>query len=423
MLGAIRMSFLLAGIIGALLGGVLVAALRRSRNPGSPMVADATEAASTDEHTARLADAGRNLAAVAHELNNPLAAILAFAQDLLHAEPTAEQREALLVIQQQARRSRMIVRGLLDAVHAAPLPAEPIEPRELLGRVAIVFDRECRERGIGFDWSADDALPSMEGDATGLEQVLTNLLQNAVQATPAGGRISLSIRVRGRLLEFVVQDSGPGIPADLLSRIFDQFFTTKPAGEGTGLGLSVSQGIVRRHRGTLVAENVPAWEGGGARFIVSLPFQDRRRDDREPAEEPDVAPARPADSPRRVLVVEDEDAIRVSVRRWLERRGWAVVEAGDGASALAELQGSKFDVVLCDLRLPGLSGMELYDRLSTSDPALAAKVVLISGDAGTPEVKAFLARTHAPMLEKPFELRALARALDRVAAGAPRRAT
>jgi CheY-like chemotaxis protein len=122
-------------------------------------------------------------------------------------------------------------------------------------------------------------------------------------------------------------------------------------------------------------------------------------------------------------VVEDEDAIRVSVRRWLERRGWAVVEAGDGASALAELQGSKFDVVLCDLRLPGLSGMELYDRLSTSDPALAAKVVLISGDAGTPEVKAFLARTHAPMLEKPFELRALARALDRVAAGAPRRAT
>jgi len=423
MLGAFPMSLLLAGIVGALLGGALVAALRRAGHPGTPAVADAAESGSTDEHTARLAAAGRNLAAVAHELNNPLAAILAFAQDLLHAEPTAEQREALLVIQQQARRSRMIVRGLLDVVHAAPRPAEPIEPRELLGRVAIVFDRECRERSIDFDWSADDALPSMEGDATGLEQVLTNLLQNAVQATPAGGRITLSFRVRGRLLEFVVQDSGPGIPTDLLSRIFDPFFTTKPAGEGTGLGLSVSQGIVRRHRGTLVAENVPAWEGGGARFIVSLPFHDRRRLDREPPEESDAAPVQPANPPRRVLVVEDEDAIRVSVRRWLERRGWAVTESRDGTSALAELQGSGFDAVLCDLRLPGLSGMELYDRLSASDPATAARMVLISGDAGAPEVAAFLARTHAPMLEKPFELRALARALDRVAPRATRRLT
>jgi CheY-like chemotaxis protein len=417
------MSIFLAGMIGALLGGLLVAMLRRPRDSGTANAADAGEAASPNEHTTRLAHAGRNLAAVAHELNNPLAAILAFAQDLLHDEPTAEQREALLVIQQQARRSRMIVRGLLDAVHAAPLPAEPVDPRELVGRVAIVFDRQCREQGIGFDWSADDALPSVEGDATGLEQVLTNLLQNAVQATPAGGRITLSIRVRGRLLELVVQDSGPGIPADLLGRIFDPFFTTKPAGEGTGLGLSVSQGIIRRHRGTLVAENVPAWEGGGARLIVSLPFQDRRRDDREPAEEPDSPPAQPADSPRRVLVVEDEVAIRVSVRRFLERRGWAVVEAGDGTSALGELQGSGFDAVLCDLRLPGLSGMELYDRLSASDPALAARMVLISGDAATPEIRAFLARTHALMLEKPFELRALARALDRVAGGAGRRST
>ena len=172
-----------------------------------------------------------------------------------------------------------------------------------------------------------------------------------------------------------------------------------------------------------MAENVPAWEGGGARFIVSLPFHDRRRLDREPPEEPDAAPAQPANPPRRVLVVEDEDAIRVSVRRWLERRGWAVTESRDGTSALAELQGPGFDAVLCDLRLPGLSGMELYDRLSASDPTTAARMVLISGDAGAPEVAAFLARTHAPMLEKPFELRALARALDRVAPRATRRTT
>ena len=358
-------------------------------------------------------DAGRRLAEVAHELNNPLTAILAFAQDLLQADPSPEQREALLVIQQQARRSRRLVRGLLEEVRATPPDLPRVSPSELVVRVIPVFERDAARNGIRFNAGADPGLPTLEGDAGGLEQVLTNLLQNAFQATPRGGAVTLITRVRGRLLEFVVEDSGPGIPADHLPRIFDPYFTSKAPGEGTGLGLSVSQNIVRRHRGTLVAENIPPWEGGGARFIVSLPFVDRRRSDREMTEEMPL----PSNG-RRVLLIEDDEAVRVSMQRFLARNGWQVHEAMDGLAGLELALREAWDVIICDVNLPGLSGLELYDRLQANDPDRLRNVLLVSGDSRTAGVAAFQKRTGATILEKPFELSEFRRAVEQ-AAGAP----
>jgi CheY-like chemotaxis protein len=198
----------------------------------------------------------------------------------------------------------------------------------------------------------------------------------------------------------------------LLERIFDPFFTTRPAGGGTGLGLSVSQAIVRRHRGTLVAENLPPAEGGGARFVVSFPFVERRRKKRRQDQEREPVRALPGG---RVMVVEDEESIRVAVRRFLERRGWAVVEAGDGDVALRQLASARFDAVLCDLHIPGPSGMDVYDQGLALNPDLAGRFILLSGDASATPVQEFLARTGAQLLEKPFELRALVRAIEQAA--------
>lgn len=414
------MSAFLAAFLGVLLGAAATVLVLRQRRPAAPPA--------PDEHTVRLADTGRRLAEVAHELNNPLAAIQAFAQDLLQGDPSPDQHQALLVIQQQARRSRLLVRGLLEAVRVTPGQSDGIDPRSVLARIRPVFERTCVERGLAFGWMVPDNLPRIKGEEQDLEQLLTNLLQNACQATPPGGQVGLSARARGRLLDLVVQDSGPGIPPQLIGRVFEPFFTTKPAGEGTGLGLSVAQDIARSHRGTLVAENVPAWEGTGARFIVSLPFEDRRRDDRDPSDDttetgavPEAVPIAPeprrspAGDGRRVLLVEDEEAIRLALRRFLERDGWKVEETADGSVAARLLDGGHYDAVLCDVGVPGISGIALYERLRNRNPALAKRMVLVTGDRGTAAVVSLRAEHGIDVMQKPFELTALATALDRAA--------
>ena len=407
---------MLGFILGAVTGTILTAIwlLRRSAASSPPPAETSPPPTAGDQHD-RLADAGRRLAEVVHELNNPLTAVLAFAQDLLRADPSPEQREALLVIQQQARRTRKLVRGLLDEVRAAPHAAEQIDAEAVIKRVLPVFEREAERHGLTFAHTIDRNLPSIEGDSAGLEQVLTNLLQNAFQATPRGGTVSLTTRVRGRLLEFVVQDNGPGIPPEHLDRIFEPFFTTKGAGEGTGLGLSVSQTIIRRHRGTLVGENLPDWEGGGARFIVALPFMERRRIDRDLLEDDFETETAPGGEGRRALLIEDDHAVRLSMRRYLERFGWHVEEASDGTGGVSRALSESWDLVICDLRVPGRSGIEIYDSVAAVNPALAKRFVLISGDAASREVRAFRERTGMVILEKPFELRILGAAIQRTA--------
>lgn len=419
------MSPLSAALLGLVAGSVLgaVAAVWYRRRPRTG--AGAPPAGRTRVPDDRLIAAGRQLSEVAHELANPLTAILAFAEDLLHAEPAVEQREALMVIRHQARRSRLLLRGLLDTVRGEDHPVARIrfDPTVLIERMAAVVARDCEERGLDFFCVRTPDLPSLVGDEAALEQVLANLLRNACQATPRGGQVSLAAQVRGRLLEFVIRDSGPGIAPEVMNHIFEPFYTTKPAGEGTGLGLSISQGIVRKHRGILTAENIPEAEGGGARFVVALPFEDRRWRDRHAAGDETVAGPAPGTNGRHLLLVDDEASIRAALRRFLERGGWVVHEVVDGRAALAALlpeeRGLRFDAIVCDLNLPGVSGMVVYGKICAEAPGLRDRVVLMTGDRGLPEVRVFLERTGVDALEKPFEMEILQQRLEAVA---PRRA-
>jgi CheY-like chemotaxis protein len=224
-------------------------------------------------------------------------------------------------------------------------------------------------------------------------------------------------------LALVVEDDGPGLSDDVLPRLFEPFFTTKGIGKGTGLGLSVSHAIVEQHGGTLRAENRTGKGERGARFTAAFPFVDRRAVARSEGAIADPVPVPPARE-RRVLVIDDEAPIRSAIRRYLERRGWKVDEAGDGREALDLLgldrdppssRTSEYQVIITDLKMPGVTGIEIHDRLAEVDPTGLAKLVLITGDTASIEVAEFVARLRQPLIQKPFDMRALADLLDRTA--------
>jgi two-component system NtrC family sensor kinase len=374
---------------------------------------------------ARLETIGRMVSGVAHELNNPLTAILAFGQDLLSQARTPADVEALNTIVQQSQRCRMIVQDLLTFARSKRDDRQPIDPGDLIRRVQPALLRQAESQGVRLEVAIADDLPGLEVNPSALEQVLTNLAVNAFQAVGADGEVTISARLEKDRLALVVEDNGPGVPDDVLPRLFEPFFTTKTTGKGTGLGLSVSHAIIEQHGGTLRVENRSGPAVRGARFTVLLPFIDRRSVPREAAGEPLRAAGlrTPQGAERRVLVIDDEAPIRIAIRRYLERRGWQVEEASDGLEAL-ELLGltgaatsrtDRYDAIITDLKMPGITGIELHDRLAASDPAGLEKLVLITGDTASSEVADFVARLRQPLVQKPFDMRALADLLDRSA--------
>jgi PAS domain S-box-containing protein len=365
------------------------------------------------EEARRTEALGRLISGVAHEINNPLAAILAFAEQLRSEASTPFDIAALEAIQAQAMRSRAIVRDLIAfarpgtqrpvaIVRAGPLLDNTLRtllPHLMSLGVELITD--VREDGV---WIA--------ADGPAIEQLVTNLVLNAAQSAGAGGRVGVRSEMTAQAYLLYVEDSGDGLTPDALPHLFEPFFTTKPVGQGTGLGLFVAQGIVRRHDGKIRAENRPASEGGGARFIIEIPRA------AAPVDEPSraaPAPALGANVRGRVLLVDDEEAIRTSLKRYFTRRGWDVVEAGDGRQALELLRTEPvdaFSLVLCDLRMPGMGGAELHAHLEREQPAMLKRLVFTSGDTVSVEAAAFVASTKCRLLEKPFELKTLGALAD-----------
>ena len=360
---------------------------------------------------------GQLVSGVAHELNNPLAAILHFAEDLLEDERTAADHEALSVIRDQARRSRTIVRDLLSFVRFRDAARERVQLAEALARSVKALQPAVEAIGGRLTAELPDASIFGNTDPAGLQQIVTNLVVNAAQASGEDGQVRLRATVVGRELTIVVEDSGPGIPPSDMGRIFEPFFTTKPVGEGTGLGLSVTLGVVEQLGGRISVENRGLEEGGGARFTVSLPI------DGAEAGAPGKITPRPATIPAvdngsspRVLIIDDEASIRSALRRFFTRRGWRVDEAKDGAKGLAMLLAARsdFTIVISDLRMPDFSGVELHDHLAAVAPDLLDRIIFSTGDVASRDAAEFVQRTKCTVLQKPFELRALEALISRI---------
>jgi PAS domain S-box-containing protein len=355
----------------------------------------------------KLAALGQLVSGVAHELNNPLSAILLFSEDLMTTERPAEEQEALAIIAQQARRSRSIVRDLLCFVRSRDVTREPVEPREFVGQLRRALQPQLNTLGVTLLVDVADDGAMLHVDRSGIEQVITNLVINAAQAVGTGGNVRLACRCDGLDYLIEVVDDGPGISNAVLARIFEPFFTTKPMGQGTGLGLSVSLGVVQQHGGSIVAENRGPDEPTGARFIVRLPMP-------APAiavEQETLAPVAAKDNrARHVLIVDDEDTIRCALTRFYTRRGWRVTEVPDGSCALERLvdPSETFDLVISDVKMPEMSGIELHAALKDARPELLDRLVFCTGEVESAAVASFIAQTGCNVLLKPFDLKSLA---------------
>jgi CheY-like chemotaxis protein len=210
-------------------------------------------------------------------------------------------------------------------------------------------------------------------------------------------------------VRLAVSDTGPGIPADIRARVFEAFFTTKPVGEGTGLGLSLCRSIVEEHGGTI---EVQSEEGVGTTFVISLPVT-----------RPSAAPAAgaaemtlPAVGPHAILIVDDEVGLADVMAEALQRDGHTADIAVNGALALEMLDRKRYDAVLSDTKMPVLDGESFYTELQRRHPHLSRRIVFVTGDVLSPEKREFLARTGAPFLAKPFDLDEVRRLVHRVLA-------
>ncbi len=367
----------------------------------------------------KLAAIGELVAGVAHELNNPLTSIIGFAQLLHYSDVSAEARHDLDKIVAQAQRAAGIVRSLLDFARQRPPERKPVQINDVLDATLDLLAYELRTHNV--DWTTHFAsdLPLTMADPHQLQQVFVNLVHNARQAMSAahaGGHLTITTELASStfinrmssgyrrseaapVIRITIQDDGPGIPPHVLPRIFDPFFTTKPPGEGTGLGLSVCHGIVSEHSGHIWAESEP---GQGTTFFVELPVV-----------APEV-PRRPsaADWVRqavstgtiRILVVDDEVEILEMLVRVLQREGYQVDAVRDGETALARLAETRYDLILCDVRMPGVDGPEIYRRVKAQEPELAQCIIFTTGDTISPATHRFLEEINASYLSKPFEL-------------------
>ena len=379
-------------------------------------------------HNEKLAAVGQLISGVAHELNNPLSSIMHFTEDLLADKRTPEDAEALSVIRDQARRSRSIVRDLLSFVHQREARAELILMADVVAATVRVMRPTMELSGARLHVSQSPAAIVVLGDGGGIEQVVTNLLSNATHAAGHGGDVWLRTEEDGTSCRLVIEDSGAGIPDSIRARIFDPFFTTKPTGEGTGLGLSVTLGIVEQlggridiesrapsTPGTRVTVTLPRAEGSPVSFsgshavVTNARLPHASTAGRLSVEQVAEVAGAPQAQQRRALIIDDEATIRSALKRFFVRRGWDAEEAPDGAAGLRLLEdhGSRFDVVISDLRMPGFSGVELHDQLVAAHPALLRRIVFSTGDVASREAAVFVQRTSCHVLQKPFELKTL----------------
>ena len=402
----------------------------------------------------KLAAVGQLVSGVAHELNNPLQGVLGYAELMLAAHPSAVETEELTAIRDNANRAAGIVRNLMTFAGRTASARGWQQISRVVRDAVAVREPHLQTSGIDLRLEVADRLPLVYVDHTRLEDVLVNLIQNAEAAIlsrrdgkgrrsdqallvpqRARGEIVITARWQGHPDRIFVEvgDNGSGLRDEDLSRVFDPFFTTREVGQGTGLGLSVCYGIVREHGGQITARNADV---GGAVFTIELPVMAEslasaaagvtmvaptvsRLGPRQVVPSPSFAMVAPPEddldrSPRRrkALVVDDEESNAALVRRVLSGAGYEVESTTLSRRALVMIERTAYDAVICDVKMPELSGQELYGRVCQIRPEMSRRFVFITGDIDGEDTREFLEQSRCSYFMKPFNLDRLTAAVD-----------
>lgn len=362
----------------------------------------------------KLAAVGSMAAGLAHEMNNPLTSIIGYMHLALRSRDLNFERARLERVAEQAARAAGVVRNLLSFARKREPEKEHASVNAIVRKAIELKEYELRVSGIGVRTELDPSLPMTMLDSNQMSQVLVNLMTNAEQTMVEAripGTIQITTRARAGRIQIELSDEGPGIPAESLPRLFEPFFSTKEVGRGTGLGLSICYGIVQEHGGSISVENR---RGGGACFTVDLPIVGPQESgataavaSRTKAAEAGAAAAVKEIPPSsqngfRVLLVDDEPMILDIYYQGLTRAGYDVVTATNGQTALKRLAEARFHVVVTDLMMPRMGGMELAASVAASHPDLAEKVIFMTGDVASDPRRKYGIPAGARLLEKPF---------------------
>jgi two-component system NtrC family sensor kinase len=352
----------------------------------------------------KMAALGQTISGVAHELNNPLATILSWSERLSQTTPLDPGiRRGIDVILGEAERAARIVRNLLTFARKRQTTRSMVDVNQVVRETLNLRAYEQRLSNITVIPALAAGLPQVFADGHQVQQVLLNLIINAEQAMlGASGRGILVVRTwhdaEREAVVLEINDDGPGIPGDVQPKIFDPFFTTKEVGKGTGLGLTVAYAIVQEHGGRIRLESRPE---SGTSFYVELPIVGARLPPRAVRTRPEGAESIAGAV---VLVVEDESALAAVVTECLLDAGYIVERAADGEEALARIDARRFDLVVCDLKMPRLDGRAFHRQLAIRAPDLAKRVIFVTGDVAGTDAEGFLEESGCRWLAKPFRL-------------------
>jgi two-component system NtrC family sensor kinase len=357
----------------------------------------------------KLAALGQTISGVAHELNNPLATILTWAERLSQRPVDDQTRRGLEAILGESERAAKIVRNLLTFARKRHTTRAMVDLNQVVRETLALRSYEQRVNNVTTIEALAAGLPQAFADPHQIQQVLLNLVINAEQAMIAShGHGTLVVRTWHDLdrdaVVLEVTDDGPGVPEDVQPKIFDPFFTTKEVGKGTGLGLTVAYAIVQEHAGRIT---ISSESGRGASFAVELPVGAGAL--KAPLPRPTESSTEAVDGST-VLVVEDEAALGAAVAESLQDAGFIVDRASDGQEALERVRQRHFDLIICDLKMPRVGGMEFYRELETAKPEMTRRIMFVTGDVAGTDAERFLEQTGTRWLAKPFRLKDLLRA-------------
>ena len=359
----------------------------------------------------KLAALGSLLAGVAHELNNPLSVVVARAV-LLEEQGDPSTQVSAIKIRTAAERCARIVRTFLAMARQQQPQRGPVAINEVILAALDIAGYAIRTSSIEVTLELSKGMPLILADADQLHQVMLNLIINAQQSlqeqpVPRRLRVTSCFDALSDTLSIAVADNGPGIPEHLRARVFEPYFTTKPIGVGTGVGLAVSLGIVEAHGGTLTA-TCPL--DGGAVFTIRLPV------DLTTMPSPDAAQcAKSNPGQRTILIVDDEAEVRETLTEILTCERHRVVAVGSGREALERMNVERYDVILTDVRMPDLDGRALYKVIEERWPRQAGRVIFVTGDTLASALRDFVAESGRPVIEKPFLPSDVRRVVDELA--------